>query len=45
MLGDRIGNWSVPDFIKQLMAKSGLTPHWQSFENTFEQPTELFDTL
>ncbi len=45
MLGDRIGNWSVPHFIKQMIADSSLTPCWQSFPHTFEQPTELFDTL
>ncbi len=45
MLGDRIGNWSVPHFIKQLIAESGLTQRWQSFPRTFEQPMELFDTL
>ncbi len=27
MLGDRIGNWSAPHFIKQVIAESGLTPH------------------
>ncbi len=57
MLGDRVGNWSAPHFIRQTIAESGLTPcsatmwpFWtlllgQSFPHTFKQPAELFDTL
>ncbi len=57
MLEDGIWNWSAPHFIKQIIAESGLTPHFatvwpfwtlhprQLFPHTFEQHTELFDTL